>query len=120
MPVLARIFEKAGMSTIVVTNMPFWSERVGAPRTLAVEFPFGHMFGQPHNPEMQRRVILQALDVLEKAESPGTIVHFQEQWPEPLEAALRASHPPVPPPISSQMGRYIGQFLLGMRRSSPR
>jgi D-proline reductase (dithiol) PrdB len=115
--VLARIFETAGMSTIMVTNMPFWAERVGAPRTLAVEFPFGHLFGQPHNREMQRRVILQALDVLEKASSPGAIVHFQEPWPEPLEAALQASHPQSPPPIGAEMGRYIGKFLLGLRRS---
>jgi hypothetical protein len=119
-PVLAHTFETAGMSTIIVTNMPFWAEKVGAPRTLAVEFPFGHMLGQPHNTAMQRRVILEALDVLEKAEAPGTIVHFQEPWPEPLEAALHDSHPAAPPPISAEMGRYIGKFLLGLRRSSTR
>ncbi|MDR3576982.1 MAG: hypothetical protein P4L50_24215 [Anaerolineaceae bacterium] len=120
MPVLARTFESAGMSTVTVTNMPFWAERVGLPRTLAVEFPFGHMFGQPHNRDLQMRVLLQALEVLEKAPAAGTIVHFQEPWPEPLEAALHASHPQTPPPISAEMGRYIGKFLLGLRRSSPR
>ena len=118
MPVLARIFENAGMSTIMVTNMPFWAEKVGTPRTLAVEFPFGHILGQPHNKEQQRRVILKALEVLETAETPGRIVHFQEKWPESLEAALHASHPQTPPPIGAEMGRYIGKFLLGMRRQS--
>jgi hypothetical protein len=44
-PVLARIFEVAGLSTVVVTNMPFWSDRVGAPRSLGVDFPFGHIIG---------------------------------------------------------------------------
>ena len=116
MPVLARIFEAAGMSTVSVTNMPFWSERVGVPRSLAVEFPFGHILGQAHNKGLQRRVILEALGVLEKAQGPGAIVHFQEPRPEPLDIALRASNPDTPPPIAAQMGRYIGKFLMGMRR----
>lgn len=117
MPVLARIFELAGMSTVVVTNMPFWSDRVGAPRSLGVEFPFGHIIGPAGDSAMQRRVILQALDVLAKAREPGTIVHFQEPWPESLECARRRSEPETPPPIAAQMGRYIGKFLMGMRRA---
>ena len=104
------------MSTVMVTNMPFWSERVGVPRSLAVEFPFGHILGQTHNREMQRRVILQALEVLETAAAPGTIAHFQEPWPEPLEAARCASEPDPPPPIAGQMGRHIGKVLMGLRR----
>lgn len=116
MPVLARIFEEAGMPTVLVTNMPFWSERVGAPRSLAVEFPFGHILGPAGNKEMQTRVILQALDLLEKAVGSGTIDHFQEPWPEPPEVARRRSDPQTPAPIAAQMGRYIGKFLMGMRR----
>ena len=116
MPVLARTFEAAGMSTVMVTNMPFWAEKIGVPRTLAVEFPFGHILGQPHNREQQMRVIRQALDVLETAEVPGTIVHSQEKWPASLEEALHDSHPETPPPITADMGRYIGKFLRGLRR----
>jgi D-proline reductase (dithiol) PrdB len=115
-PVLARTFEAAGLSTIMVTNMPFWAEKIGVPRTLAVEFPFGHILGQPHNKEQQLRVIRQALEVLEKAGAPGTIIHSQEKWPAPFEEALRDSHPETPPPIAADMGRYIGKFLRGLRR----
>ncbi len=118
MPVLARLFEAAGMPTVVVTNMPFWSQRVGAPRSLGVEFPFGHIVGPVGDSAMQRRVILQALEVLEKAGGPDTIVHFQEPWPEPFEVARHRSEPETPPPIAAQMGRYIGKFLMGMRRGS--
>ena len=53
---LARTLETAGLATIMVTNMPFWAEKVGVPRTLAVEFPFGHTLGQPHNVAQQMRV----------------------------------------------------------------
>jgi len=104
------------MSTVVVTNMPFWSERVGAPRSLAVEFPFGHILGRPRDSGLQRRVILGALQLLEQAREPGAIAHFQEPWPEPLAAALRVSHPQTPPPIAASMGRHMGRFLMGLRR----
>ncbi|KKL27183.1 hypothetical protein LCGC14_2387760, partial [marine sediment metagenome] len=46
MPVLARTFEEAGLSTVLVTIMPYWSERVGVPRTIGVEFPYGHILGR--------------------------------------------------------------------------
>ncbi len=118
MPVLARIFEAAGMTTVLVTNMPFWSERIGAPRSLGVEFPFGHIIGAAGDAAMQRRVIVQALEVLEKSKAPGRIEHFQEPWPEPIELARRRCEPEAPPPIAAQMGRYIGRFLMGMRRGN--
>lgn len=116
MPVLARTFEAAGLSTVLVTNMPFWAERVGLPRALGVEFPFGHILGQPHDKAQQMRVICRALEVLEQAPVPGTIVHFQERWPAPLEEAMHDCHPETPPPIASEMGRHIGGFLRGLRR----
>ena len=100
----------------MVTNMPFWAERVGAPRTLAIEFPFGHILGQPHNRDQQMRVIGQALKVLETASAPGVIIHSPEEWPEPLEEALRVSHPESPPPMAKEMGRYIGDFVRALRR----
>jgi hypothetical protein len=56
--------------------------------------------------------------VLEKADKPGTIVHFQEKWPGNFEEGQRVSHPEQPPPIGAQMGRYIGKFLLGIRRGN--
>jgi hypothetical protein len=115
-PVLARTFEAAGLATVLVTNMPFWAEKVGVPRALAVEFPFGHILGQADNRDLQMRVIEQALQVLETAAAPGTIVHSPEEWPEPLEAALQASHPETPPPVTGEMGRHIGKFLRGLRR----
>lgn len=117
MPVLARLFEAGGIATVVVTNMPFWAERVGVPRTLAVEFPFGHPLGAAHDRQMQRRVILAALDLLERATAPGMIQDFPEPWPGTVAEGRRASEPRIPAPITAQMGRHIGKFLRGMRRS---
>ena len=118
MPVLARTFEQAGMSTIMVTNMPFWAERIGVPRTLAVQMPFGHILGKPRHKDQQVRIILNALQVLQAAQQPGTIVHSDETWPGSDEEAAHASHPPVHPPITAEMGRHIGSFLRGIRRNA--
>jgi hypothetical protein len=104
------------MSTVVVTNMPFWAEKIGVPRTLGVESPFGHILGQPHNRQMQMQVVRQALAVLEEASMPGTVVHSDEPWPTSFEEACRISRPDAAPPIAAEMGRYIGSFLRGMRR----
>jgi hypothetical protein len=63
-PVLARILEAAGLSTVLVTPMPFWAEKTGVPRALAVEFPFGSTLGRAGDADQQMRVIRQSLDVL--------------------------------------------------------
>jgi hypothetical protein len=112
-PVLARTLEAAGLSTILVTNMPFWAEKVGVPRTLAVEFPFGHTLGQPHDVAQQMRVIRQALEVLETAEAPGAIVHSPETWPVPQKEALKDWQPEEPSPVMEVMAP---RFLEMMRQ----
>lgn len=117
MPVLARILESAGLSTILVTMMPFWAERVGAPRTLAVEFPFAHTLGQPDHVGQQMRVIRQALQVLETADQPGMIVHSAEQWPESSEEAIEDWQPQQPSPIIREMAPRIRELLRRKRQS---
>lgn len=115
MPVLARTLEAAGLSTILVTNMPFWPAKIGVPRTLAVEFPFGHTFGQPHATDMQLRVIRQALDVLERAETPGTIVHSSETWPVPVEQAIKDWQPEAPSPLVQWLAPRFREILQQRR-----
>ena len=117
MPVLARTFEATGLSTILVTQMPFWAEKTGVPRTLAVEFPFGHVLGQPKNREMQMRIIHQALGVLRSADEPGTIVHSQETWPVPQKEAYKAWQPEEPSPIVQVLAPRYREILRGRRSS---
>ena len=116
MPVLARTLEAAGLSTVLVTMMPHWGEIIGVPRTLAVEFPFAHTLGQPGNREQQMRVIRQALEVLETAETPAAIVHSEEQWHQPQKEAVRIWQPSEPSPIVSIMGPQVRQLLRERRR----
>lgn len=102
MPVLARAFEAAGMSTVTITMMPIWSERIGVPRTLGVEFPFGHPIGHPHDIDEQLGVVRAALQVLRTATEPGTIVHLDREWPH-AEHWRKAWQPKEPSPIIKMM-----------------
>ena len=61
--------------------MPYWAEQYGVPRAIAVEFPFGHPLGLPGRPKMQTMVINDALNVLQHATEPNTIVHAEYSWP---------------------------------------
>jgi hypothetical protein len=116
-PVLARTLEAAGLATILVTNMPFWAEKVGVPRTLAVEFPFGHTLGQAHDTAQQMRVIRQALHVLETATVPGEIVHSPETWPVPQKEATKDWQPEIPSPVVEIMAPKIRELLRKRRKA---
>lgn len=100
MNALARTFEAAGLSTVVINMMPVWGERFGAPRTLGVEFPFGHPMGMAGDAALQTRVLRAALDLLERAQPPGPVVeHFPEPWPADFDEWKKRWHPPRPSPV---------------------
>ena len=111
MPVLARTLEAAGLATILVTMMPYWAEKVGAPRTLAVEYPFGQTLGQPGDAAGQMWVIRQALEVLVTAVTPGTIVHTPEIWPVEQKEAYKTWQPPEPSPIIAELAPRLRDML---------
>jgi hypothetical protein len=103
--VLARIIEQAGVSTVIVTMMPVWSERLGAPRTLGVEHPYGQPIGPAGDRSRQREVLHHALTMLERAQAPNHLEHSDYEWPDP-RSARRSWHPPQPSPIVAQMLAY--------------
>ena len=100
---LAQEFEKAGLSTVMVTMMPYWAEKLGTPRTLGVEFPFGHAFGMPNDRDMQRAVVHAALSLLEEADAPGALRDLDLEWPQPSDEARKDWQPLEPSPIIKMM-----------------
>ena len=98
--------------------MPFWAEKIGVPRVLAVEYPYGHLLGQPHNVAQQMRLIRQALGVLETAEVPGTIIHSEEKWPVPQKEALEDWQPEEPSPFIREMTPHFLQLIRERRRAT--
>ncbi len=99
---LARIIEEHDVSTVIVTMMPVWSERIGAPRTLAVEHPYGQPIGPAGDADRQRDVLEHALGVLERADRPGYIEESEYEWPDARQAR-KDWHPAEPAPIVRQM-----------------
>jgi D-proline reductase (dithiol) PrdB len=102
-PVLARWIEAAGIPTVVVTMMPALAEERLAPRIVGVEFPYGHAFGMPHDRAMQRSTLELALRVLAGAQSFGTRVDLDVEWPVPVREAYRGWQPKEPSPIVKKM-----------------
>jgi D-proline reductase (dithiol) PrdB len=97
--------------------MPYWAEKVGTPRTLAIAFPFGHTLGQPGDKEQQQLVITQALAVLQNAENPGTIVHSELTWPQSIPEAIKRWQPKEPSPIIAELSPQFREMLRKRRRS---
>lgn len=111
MPVLARAFEAAGLSTVTVTMMPGHAARAGIPRAVGVEFPFGHPLGRPGDAATQLAVIRDALRTLESAVRPNTVVPLSYEWPEPQEIAYKSWQPREMSPIV----RYMREQILARR-----
>lgn len=103
MPVLARLIERAGIPTVLVTMMPSLAERLFTPRIVGVEFPFGHPFGAPGEHAVQRDVLRTALAVLSGATRPGTRLDIDREWPRPLGEAYRSWQPREASPIVKVM-----------------
>ena len=113
---LARQIEATGIATILVTIMPYWAEKIGVPRTLAVEFPFAQILGGAGNDQLQMRIIRQALSVLATAEKDGTIIHSPEVWPQETQQAIQGWQPALPSPIIAELSPHFREMLRQRRR----
>jgi hypothetical protein len=96
--------------------MPYWAEKVGTPRTLAVDAPFGQTLGRPHDVAHQMNVIRQALAVFESASEPGGIAESTEAWPQDPKTAIKEWQPSEPSPIVRVMGPRVREILRERRK----
>jgi len=56
------------------------TEHIKPPRAVFAPFMMGHHFGVPNHKELQRQIILLALEMLENSEQSGEIRHFPTTW----------------------------------------
>jgi len=87
--VLARELESRGFVTVAITLVPELTRIVGAPRSIALRFPFGAPCGDPGHGALHRAVLLEALDLIASASEPGTLRESRLSWRRP---------PPTAPP----------------------
>ena len=56
------------------------SEKIKVPRAVFVPWPMGHHFGVPFHTVLQRKIVTEALHVLETAERSGAIITLPIRW----------------------------------------
>lgn len=55
---------------------------VNPPRTAFLDFPLGHTTGKPHEPELQRDILVKALAAFKLMEVPGSVARLDFRWSE--------------------------------------
>jgi hypothetical protein len=56
------------------------TQAVHPPRSAFLDYPLGHTTGKPHAPELQRAILMNALDGLQTLTAPGTVLMLPFQW----------------------------------------
>jgi hypothetical protein len=75
-----RAIERRGIPTVSLTVALDVTEHIKPPRSVFLPFMMGHHFGVPFHKELQRRIILEALDFLITAERSGEIKMPPIKW----------------------------------------
>lgn len=75
------MIESRGLATSVVGLVRSHLVSTGNPRSLWVPFPLGRPFGEPGDAAFQRRVLLDALRLLERPDGPVIIEDFPDDAP---------------------------------------
>jgi len=78
---LGHYLEEEGIATVAISLIRPQTENTKPPRALWVPFELGRPLGPPSDPPFQRRVILAALRLLERASGPVIIEDFTEDDP---------------------------------------
>ena len=77
---IAREVEAAGIPTLAMTSALDITQAVKPPRSVFVDFPLGHQTGKPHQPDLQRQIVRDALTAFEQIAKPGEIVKLPYVW----------------------------------------
>ncbi len=77
---IQREIEHAGIPTIGISLVHEYSEKVKPPRTIFLDWPFGHPLGEPFDKEQQVAVLLKTFKKLYSIAVPGTIYDLNFKW----------------------------------------
>lgn len=78
---LAKLLELKGIPTTVISLVQVHMDKIGPPRGLWTPFQLGRPLGEPGNADFQRRVILEALRLLERRDGYRIVEHFPDDPP---------------------------------------
>lgn len=122
---LARVLEANGIATTSISLVREHTEKVKAPRALFVPFPFGHAMGRANDPDLQRRVLRAALDLLKA--TAGPILHDfpddaepGDQPPAPVQASAIAVAASVPDDLAAEVSGIRARHAQWLGKSGGR
>lgn len=113
------MLEERGFSTVAIASVRAQAERTRPPRALWTPSQLGRPFGEPGDPAFQRRVIMAALALLERADGPVVLEDFNEDPPGWLDApgwrapglAVMAGPPQEPDAWAAAFGAELAALL---------
>ena len=82
MGLIARHAEAAGISTLCMSSALDITQAVNPPRAAFLDYPLGHTTGKPHEPELQREILVQALAGFTSLTTPGAVKILPFHWSE--------------------------------------
>ncbi|WP_019416145.1 hypothetical protein [Paenisporosarcina sp. TG20] len=77
---MQRALERKGIPTVSLTVALDVTEHIKPPRSMFLPFMMGHHFGVPYHKELQREIILEALDHLVEAKESGEVKFPPFTW----------------------------------------
>jgi hypothetical protein len=75
---MAHMLEERGLATTVLASVLPQVEKTRPPRAVFVPFMLGRPLGEPNDAAFQRRVLMQALSLLERTDGPVILEHFPD------------------------------------------
>lgn len=72
------------MPTVYLGSCRDMMARVKAPRAAFIDFPLGRPCGRPNEKELQNKILKDALNLLESADTPGVLVDLEYAWDGPF------------------------------------
>ena len=76
MELIQSVIERAGIATTSITLLREITAKVGPPRALFVDRPLGYPLGEPHDANLQREILQEALALLERTSPEPLIESF--------------------------------------------
>ena len=82
MGLIARNVEAAGIPTLCMGSALDILQSVRPPRAAFLDYALGHTTGKPHEPDLQREILIESLDAFSSLKEPGEIKQLLFRWSE--------------------------------------
>ena len=109
------MIETRGVPTVAIGLVRPHLETTRAPRALWVPFPLGRPLGEPGDPAFQRRVLLQALGLLERTDGPVILEDFPEDAPNQRDTPGWAPPFALPAPAAGNWQAALSAEIAALR-----